>query len=95
MDNKVYQLSDRVIVVFEASAMGYYYPKVVVDGESLQIPLIFYPDMGGEETWLKAIEGLSEPLGLSYMVVAGALSYAMKYPDQEITVSSSLSMTPN
>jgi hypothetical protein len=81
MDNQTYKLSDRVTVVFEAMPAGYYYPKVVVDGESMKIPLIFYPEMGGVEPWLKAIEGLDEPLGLSRDIVAGALSYAMKHPN--------------
>ena len=81
MDDKIYKVSDRVTVVFEVSPLGFYYPKIVADGESMKIPLIFYPEMMGVEPWLKALEGLDEPLKLAYNVVAGALMYAQKYPN--------------
>lgn len=93
MDNWIFQISNRVSVIFEAMPSGYYFPKVIADGESMKIPLIFYyPEMIGVEPWLKAIEGLDEPLKLAYHVVAGALVYAQKYPGQEVALSSSLSM---
>jgi len=93
MEDRLFQVSGRVTVLFTRQASGYYRPKVMADGESREIPLLFCPpDMGTVEQWLGAIEGLDEPLKLAYHVVAGALVYAQKYPGQEVALSSSLSM---
>ena len=88
MENKEFRLSDRVTVLFEAMPLGYYLPRVIADGESQKIPLIFYPELDDSAVrWLKAIEGLDEPLNMAYHVVAGALLYAQKYPDGVASVA--------
>lgn len=81
MEDRIFQLSRDVRVVFRACLPDCYFPFVEVGEGVRKVPLAFYPEhMVSAGTWLRTLDGLDENLGLSYQIVAGALLYAQKYP---------------